>query len=135
MRTLRLTFTQFRYVNKTFWRNPAAAIFTFGFPLMFLVIFTVLLGHGMMHLGSRVIRQSTYYVAAMAAFGVISACYTNVAMTVTFQRDAVDLEANQNGTPLPGGLVLRSQGPPRSLRCVAARGRSDGGVWQDLLPG
>jgi ABC-2 type transport system permease protein len=93
-------FTQVRYVNKTFWRNPAAAIFTFGFPLMFLVIFTVLLGHGMMHLGSRVIRQSTYYVAAMAAFGVITSSYTNVAMTVTFQRDAGILKRT-HGTPLP----------------------------------
>jgi ABC-2 type transport system permease protein len=100
MRTLRLTFIQVRYVNKTFWRNPAAAIFTFGFPLMFLVIFTVLLGHGMMHLDSRVIRQSTYYVAAMAAFGVITSSYTNVAMTVTFQRDAGILKRT-NGTPLP----------------------------------
>jgi ABC-2 type transport system permease protein len=100
MRTLRLTFVQVRYVNKTFWRNPAAAIFTFGFPLMFLVIFTVLLGHGMMHLGSRVIRQSTYYVAAMAAFGVITSSYTNVAMTVTFQRDAGILKRTA-GTPLP----------------------------------
>jgi ABC-2 type transport system permease protein len=100
MRTLRLTFTQVRYVNKTFWRNPAAAIFTFGFPLMFLVIFTVLLGHGMMHLDGRVIRQSTYYVAAMAAFGVITSSYTNVAMTVTFQRDAGILKRT-NGTPLP----------------------------------
>jgi ABC-2 type transport system permease protein len=100
IRTLRLTFTQVRYVNKTFWRNPAAAIFTFGFPLMFLVIFTVLLGHGMMHLGPRVIRQSTYYVAAMAAFGVITSSYTNVAMTVTFQRDAGILKRTA-GTPLP----------------------------------
>src|SRR6204780_4671398 len=100
MRALQLTFVQVRYVNKTFWRNPAAAIFTFGFPLMFLVIFTVLLGHGMMHLGSRVIRQSTYYVAAMAAFGVITSSYTNVAMTVTFQRDAGILKRTA-GTPLP----------------------------------
>jgi ABC-2 type transport system permease protein len=99
-RALRLTFTQVRYVNKTFWRNPAAAIFTFGFPLMFLVIFTVLLGHGLMHLDGRVIRQSTYYVAAMAAFGVITSSYTNVAMTVTFQRDAGILKRT-NGTPLP----------------------------------
>jgi ABC-2 type transport system permease protein len=100
MRTLRLTFTQVRYVNKTFWRNPAAAIFTFGFPLMFLVIFTVLLGHGRMHLDSRIIRQSTYYVAAMAAFGVITSSYTNVAMTITFQRDAGILKRT-HGTPLP----------------------------------
>ena len=37
---------QFRYTNKAFWRNPASAFFTFVFPLMFLVIFTALLGNG-----------------------------------------------------------------------------------------
>jgi ABC-2 type transport system permease protein len=35
---------QFRFTNKAFWRNPASAFFTFAFPLMFLVIFTSLLG-------------------------------------------------------------------------------------------
>ena len=35
---------QFRFTNKAFWRNPASAFFTFAFPLMFLVIFTALLG-------------------------------------------------------------------------------------------
>ena len=37
---------QFRFTNKAFWRNPASAFFTFVFPLMFLVIFTSLLGNG-----------------------------------------------------------------------------------------
>ena len=37
---------QFRFTNKAFWRNPASAFFTFAFPLMFLVIFTALLGSG-----------------------------------------------------------------------------------------
>ena len=41
-----LVFRQVRYTNKAFWRNPASAFFTFAFPLMFLVIFTSLLGDG-----------------------------------------------------------------------------------------
>ena len=28
-------------------------------------------------------NTATYYVAAMASFGVISACYTNIAISVT----------------------------------------------------
>ena len=36
---------QFRFTNKAFWRNPASAFFTFIFPLLFLVIFTALLGN------------------------------------------------------------------------------------------
>ena len=95
-----LTVSQIRYVNKAFWRNPASAFFTFAFPLMFLVIFTSLLGHGQVHVAGRVVNQSTYYVAAMAAFAVITACYNNIAMGITFQRDAGILKRT-NGTPLP----------------------------------
>ena len=61
-----MTLSQVRYVNKAFWRNPSSAFFTFAFPLMFLVIFTALLGNSTVHLGTRSWRQSTYYVAAMA---------------------------------------------------------------------
>jgi ABC-2 type transport system permease protein len=108
MSAIGLTARQVRYVNKTFWRNPASAFFTFAFPLMFLVIFTALLGSGTVHLGPRTVKLSTYYVAAMAAFAVISACYTNVAMTVTFQRDAGILK-RIDGTPLPAGVYFTAR--------------------------
>jgi ABC-2 type transport system permease protein len=100
MTTLRLTFSQIRYVNKAFWRNPSSAFFTFAFPLMFLVIFTSLLGHNTERLGRITVKTSTYYVAAMAAFAVITACYNNIAIGISFQRDAGVLK-RINGTPLP----------------------------------
>jgi ABC-2 type transport system permease protein len=99
MNAATLTLDQLRYVNKAFWRNPASAFFTFAFPLMFLVIFTSLLGHGEIQLGGREVHQSTYYVAEMAAFSVISACYNNIAISITFQRDMGVLK-RVNGTPL-----------------------------------
>lgn len=105
MNAVALTLSQVRYVNKAFWRNPASAFFTFAFPLMFLVIFTALLGHGTVAIGPRVINTTTYYVAAMASFAVISACYTNIAISVTFQRDAGVLKRT-NGTPLPRAAFL-----------------------------
>ena len=105
MNALVLTATQVRYVNKAFWRNPASAFFTFAFPLMFLVIFTSLLGNNSVQIGLRTVNTSTYYVASMAAFAVITACYTNVATTITFQRDAGVLKRT-NGTPLPAGSFL-----------------------------
>lgn len=103
-----LTLRQVRYTNKAFWRNPASAFFTFAFPLMFLVIFTALLGSGHVLVEGREVAQSTYYVAAMAAFSVITACYTNMAISVTFQRDAGILKRTQ-GTPLPGGAYLTAR--------------------------
>jgi ABC-2 type transport system permease protein len=99
---LALTARQVRYTNTAFWRNPQAAFFTFAFPLMFLVIFTALLGGGTVTLDNGLkFNQSTYYVASMSAFAIITACYTNLAISVTFQRDEGILK-RMRGTPLPG---------------------------------
>jgi ABC-2 type transport system permease protein len=103
-----LTLFQMRYVNKAFWRNPASAFFTFAFPLMFLVIFTALLGHGQVRLGGRLVHQSAYYVAAMTTFAVITACYNNIAISLTFQRDAGVLKRT-NGTPLPAAVYFTAR--------------------------
>jgi ABC-2 type transport system permease protein len=100
MNALRLTAIQFRYVNKAFWRNPASAFFTFAFPLMFLVIFTALLGHYTVQLGTRTVDTSTYYVASMASFAAITACFNNIAIGLSFQREEGVLKRT-NGTPLP----------------------------------
>ncbi len=108
MRNVRLTLVQLRYVNLAYWRNPAAAFFTFVFPLMFLVIFTALLGHGQVHLGGRNVHQSTYYVASMGTFAVISATYTNLAVSLAFQRDNGVLKRT-DGTPLPAGVFFAAR--------------------------
>jgi ABC-2 type transport system permease protein len=105
-----LALRQVRFTNRAFWRNPAAAFFTFVFPLMFLVIFTTLFGNAEVVLpgprgGPIEVSQSTFYVAAMAAFSVIQACYTNLGITVSFQRDQGILKRIR-GTPLPGPAYL-----------------------------
>ena len=100
-----LTLRQVRFTNKSFWRNPASAFFTFAFPLMFLVIFTALLGGGEILIKGTNLKQTTYYVVAMATFGVISACFTNIAISVCFNRDAGILKRTR-GTPLPGWSYL-----------------------------
>ena len=105
MSAVTMTATQIRYVNKSFWRNPASAFFTFAFPLMFLVIFTSLLGHYTIQIGTRTVNSATYYVASMATFAVITACYNNIAIQITFQRDAGVLKRT-NGTPLPSSSFL-----------------------------
>jgi ABC-2 type transport system permease protein len=103
--TLRLTAVQFRYVNKAFWRNPASAFFTFAFPLMFLVIFTALLGHYTVRIGAKTVDTSTYYVASMACFSAITACFNNIATSISFQRENGILKRT-SGTPLPAAAFL-----------------------------
>ena len=105
MNELRLALRQVAFTNRAFWRNPASAFFTFFFPLIFLIIFTALFGNDPTLLGDATVTGASFYVPAMAAFGVVSACYTNIAISVTFQRDAGILKRIA-GTPLPGWIYL-----------------------------
>ncbi|MFN2590204.1 MAG: ABC transporter permease [Actinomycetota bacterium] len=105
MSDVQLAWRQVRSTNRSFWRNPASAFFTIAFPLMFLVIFTGLFGNDEIRVFGRVIRLSTYYVSAIAAFSIITATYTNLAISVTFQRDGGILKRTR-GTPLPPWAYL-----------------------------
>ncbi|HEU4480250.1 MAG TPA: ABC transporter permease [Actinomycetota bacterium] len=101
------------FENRSFWRNPASAFFTFAFPLMFLVIFNLLFGDEPVPVGNgEDVEASNFYVPAIAAFSIITACYTNIAMGVSFARDQGVLK-RKRGTPLPswaylGGRVIHA---------------------------
>jgi len=98
---------QLRFEQKAFWRNPAGAIFTFAFPLLFLVIFSTL--NSGQKLDSRGgITFVTFFVPGIVAFGLISACYTNLAIRMTMSRDLKILK-RVRGTPVPTGVYLAGQ--------------------------
>lgn len=105
MSQLALALRQVRFENRSFWRNPPAALFTFVFPLMFLVIFNLLFGNQEIKVPGGTTRSSTFYVPAIAALSVISACYTNIAIGVSFSRDQ-GLLKRVRGTPLPAWAFL-----------------------------
>ena len=90
---------QARWEQKMFWRNPAAATFTMAFPLMFLVIFTAINGNNRVHVTGGSVKFAQYYVPSIVAFGIISACYTNLAFTLCIRRDNGILKRTR-GTPL-----------------------------------
>ena len=105
MNAISLSFRQIRYETIAFWRNPAAAFFTFLFPLIFLVIFNLVFGDREMEIAGGVTSVSTFYVPAILALSVIGACYTNVAMGISFARDGGVLK-RVRGTPLPAWAYL-----------------------------
>ncbi len=112
MNAAALTLSQTRYVNKAYWRNPAMAFFAFVYPLMFLVIFTSIFRDSDVQFGARTVNEATYYVPAMVSLAVISVCFNNIAVAITFQRDSGVLK-RINGTPLPsasffGGRILHT---------------------------
>jgi ABC-2 type transport system permease protein len=114
---LQLTLRQVKFQNRAFWRNPAAAFFTFAFPLMFLVIFTTLFGNDTICVNqdevtgrclTDEVSTSTFYVASITAFAIITACYTNIAIGLTFSREEGTLK-RLRGTPMPGWSYLSAR--------------------------
>ncbi len=96
----RMAWRQVGYENRSFWRNPAAAFFTFLLPLIFLVLFNSLFGDSELTIDGRDLQGSTFYVPGIVALAVVSACYTTMGMMVTISRDLGILK-RVRGTPLP----------------------------------
>lgn len=105
MSDARLAVRQVAYENRAFWRNPPAAFFTFVFPLIFLVLFNLLFGDDTLELGGRTVASSQFYVPAIAAFSIVTATFTNLAIGVSFARDQ-GLLKRLRGTPLPAWAYL-----------------------------
>lgn len=111
MRPTALVMHQVRYEQKAYWRNPASAFFTFAFPLVFLVIFASLNnGATVDFLDGLAFNQ--YYIPAIIAFGVMSATYTQLAISLSLRRQTGELKRFR-ATPLPpwalvGGLLGNS---------------------------
>lgn len=103
MSSLSLAVRQVRAENRAFWRNPAAAFFTFAFPLIFMVLFNVLFGGGSPP--GATYTPAHFFTPAIVALSIITACYTNIAMTVTSARDEGILK-RVRGTPLPEWAYL-----------------------------
>jgi ABC-2 type transport system permease protein len=98
-REISLLLWQVVYEQRAFWRNRARGIFTFVFPLMFLVIFGSL--YGGRHIASLGgIAYDQYFVPGILAYGVIATTYVNLAIGTAILRDEGVLKRMQ-GTPLP----------------------------------
>ncbi len=96
---LRLLLRQVRAENRAFWRNPAAAFFTFAFPLVFMVILNLVFASSG---GDGAVR---FYTPAIVAFSIVNAGFTTLAMSVTIARDEGILK-RVRGTPLPPLVYL-----------------------------
>jgi ABC-2 type transport system permease protein len=134
-----LALHQFRYDQKTFWRNPASIFFTVLLPLIFLVIFSTIFGNEEIEeLGG--IKTTTYYVPAIITLAVVSATTQSLAIRLTVDRENGILK-RVRGTPLPASVFIAGRignaivVSVLGLLVVAAIGRIAYGVeipWERL---
>jgi ABC-2 type transport system permease protein len=98
-RDLGLVGWQIRYEQRAYWRNRGRGIFTFAFPLMFLVIFASL-NNGARLSSHGGIPYNDFFVPGILAYGIIGTTYVNMAISTAILRDEGILKRMQ-GTPLP----------------------------------
>ncbi|MFL5863001.1 MAG: ABC transporter permease, partial [Solirubrobacteraceae bacterium] len=98
-RDLGLVAWQIRYEQRAYWRNRGRGIFTFAFPIMFLVIFASL-DKGQTISSRAGIPYNDFFVPGILAYGVIAVTFINLAIGTAILRDEGVLKRMQ-GTPLP----------------------------------
>lgn len=105
MTTARLVWHQYRYDQRTFWREPASVFFTVALPLIFLFIFVSIFGNEPVGAGGREIKGSTYYVPGILTLAILSATTVNLAITLTTLRERGILKRVRS-TPLPPWVFM-----------------------------
>src|ERR1019366_10822267 len=108
MSKLGLLVVHIRSADRVFWRNPASAFFTLALPVMFLILFSVLFGTKPTGVNGHQVNSATFPLAGIVTFSVIGACYTNLAIGMTFAREGGFLK-RLRGTPLPPWVYLTAR--------------------------
>jgi ABC-2 type transport system permease protein len=100
---LALVLHQFRYEQKSFWRNPASVFFTVLLPVMFFLIFATIFGND--EIEEIGVNTATYYVPAIITLGIVSASMQSLAISLTVDRENGILKRTR-GTPLPTAVFI-----------------------------
>jgi ABC-2 type transport system permease protein len=99
-----LTAWQVAYEQRAFWRNRTRAFFSFGMPVMLLLLFGALNSGGrIQELGN--IPYITFFLPGILAYGIIITQFVNMAGGLSIQRDN-GLLKRMRGTPLPGWAYI-----------------------------
>jgi len=96
---------QVRYDGLAFLRNRQSRFFTLALPVLFLVILCAIFGNGTVRVAGGEIKESTYYVPGLVAYGVISASFMNLVISVTAQRESGILKRRRS-TPVPAWVLI-----------------------------
>jgi ABC-2 type transport system permease protein len=98
--TARLLAHQVKYEQLSFWRNPQSAVFTFVFPVVFVVIMGALFGGISRSSYFNGLSALQYYVPTIAALSVLGSCYGQLAVALAIRRQNGILK-RVRATPLP----------------------------------
>jgi ABC-2 type transport system permease protein len=101
---LPLVARQVRFEQLSFWLNPIGAVLTVGFSVVFIVIFLSTSGHSTVGYLAH-INLGDYYLPAFAAYGIMSACFNILAISLVNRRE-MGLLKRLRLSPLPTWMLL-----------------------------
>jgi ABC-2 type transport system permease protein len=99
---------QVRYDLRTSLRNPRARFFTFFFPVVILVVFNGVFGHGHTVVYGTRVDLSRFYVPGILAMSIVVASYANLVISLTSLRETGVLK-RRRATPVPASLLVAGQ--------------------------
>lgn len=105
---LALLFHQVHYDVLASLRNPRARFFTFIFPVLLLVIFASVFGHGTTVIDGERVKLSHFYVPGILTLSVVVAAYSNLVISISALREAGVLK-RRRATPVPAAVLIVSQ--------------------------
>ncbi|MHB8659878.1 MAG: ABC transporter permease [Solirubrobacteraceae bacterium] len=106
--SLALLVHQVRYDLLASVRNPRARFFTFLYPVLLLVVFTSVFGHGSTVVEGVRIPVSHYFLAGILAMSIITATYSSLIVSVATARETGVLK-RRRATPASPTLLIAGQ--------------------------
>ena len=95
----------YRYDQRTFWRLPQAAFFTFALPVFMLVILSAMNGGDIDALGEA---YSRYLLIGMVSFTLATSVYGSLAVRLTYRRET-GIYQRLRTTPVPASALVVGQ--------------------------
>jgi ABC-2 type transport system permease protein len=113
-----LTGHQFHCDLRCYVRNTQSVVFTIFLPVLFLVILASVFRNTTVKVPGGTIKESVYYVPSLIAWGVITAAFSNLALSVVRNRES-GIYKRRRATPLPASAIIASRAAVAVLTALA----------------
>jgi ABC-2 type transport system permease protein len=99
-------------------RNTQSVVFTILLPVLFLVILASIFRNTTVTVPGGTIKESVYYVPSLIAWGVITAAFSNLALSVVRNRES-GIYKRRRATPLPASAIIAARAAIAVLTALA----------------
>jgi ABC-2 type transport system permease protein len=114
----RLIGHQFHADLRCYWRNVQSMCFTLLLPVLFLVILASIFRNATVQVPGGSIKESVSYVPGLIAWGLITAAFSNLALSVVRNRES-GIYKRRRATPLPASAVIAARAAVAVLTALA----------------